>query len=311
MSQQPPKIIVLGGINMDLVSFSPRFPRPGETVVGDRFLTYAGGKGANQAVAAARMGANSILVGRVGGDMFGPQLLEGLAAAGVDISGIGINPDESSGIAVIGVDETAQNCITQILGANATCGPAEAAAVKRGLPGAAALLLQLEVTPELSLDVAREAKAQGVTVILDPGPARPLPEGLLSLCDVVTPNETEAQALVGFPVTGLDSAAEAASALLDRGVGIVVVKMGVQGAYFASHDARGAVPPFSVEAVDSVAAGDAFNGALAVSLAEGKDLEEAVVIASAAGALAVTRTGAQDSMPQRSQVEDLIRSQRP
>ena len=296
---------------MDLVSFSPRFPRPGETVVGDRFLTYAGGKGANQAVAAARMGANSVLVGRVGGDMFGPQLLDGLAAAGVDISGIGVNPNESSGIAVIGVDETAQNCITQILGANATCGPAEAAAVKRGLPGASALLLQLEVTLELSLEVAREAKAQGVTVMLDPGPVRPLPEGLLGLCDVITPNETEAQALVGFPVTGPDSAAEAAAALLDQGVGIVVVKLGVQGAYFASQISRGMTPPFDVEAVDSVAAGDAFNGALAVSLAEGKDLEEAVITASAAGALAVTRTGAQDAMPERSQVEDLIRSQRP
>jgi ribokinase len=311
MTQQPPKIIVLGGINMDLVSFSPRFPRPGETVVGSRFLTYAGGKGANQAVAAARMGANSVMVGRVGGDIFGPQLLDGLAAAGVDISGIGINSDESSGIAVIGVDETAQNCITQILGSNATCGPTEAAAVKRGLPGAAALLLQLEVTPELSLEVAREAKAQGVTVILDPGPVRPLPEGLLGLCDIITPNETEAQALVGFPITGPDSAAQAATALLDQGVGIVVVKLGSQGAYFASHDSRGMTPPFEVDAVDSVAAGDAFNGALAVSLAEGKKLEEAVVVACAAGALSVTQTGAQDSMPDRSQVEELVRSQRP
>ena len=294
---------------MNLVSYSPRFPRPGETVVGDRFLTYAGGKGANQAVAAARMGANAVMVGRVGGDMFGPQLLDGLAVAGVDISGIGVNPDESSGIAVIGVDETAQNCITQILGANATCGPAEAAAVKRELPGASALLLQLEVTPDLSLEVAREAKAQGVTVMLDPGPVRPLPEGLLSLCDVVTPNETEARALVGFPVTGPDSAAEAVSALLDQGVGIVVIKLGGQGTYFADQKNRGMTPPFDVDAVDSVAAGDAFNGALAVSLAEGKDLEEAVIIASAAGALAVTRTGAQDSMPERSQVEELIRSQ--
>ena len=296
---------------MDLVFFSPRFPRPGETVVGDRFLTYAGGKGANQAVAAARMGANAVMVGRVGGDMFGPQLLDGLAAAGVDISGIGVNPDESSGIAVIGVDETAQNCITQILGANATCGPAEAAAVKRELPGASALLLQLEVTPDLSLEVAREAKAQGVTVMLDPGPVRPLPEGLLSLCDVVTPNETEARALVGFPVTGPDSAAEAVSALLDQGVGIVVIKLGGQGAYFADQKNRGMTPPFDVDAVDSVAAGDAFNGALAVSLAEGEGLEKAVTIACAAGALAVTQTGAQDSMPERSMIEELVRAQRP
>ena len=138
--------------------------------------------------------------------------------------------------------------------------------------------------------------------MLDPGPVRPLPAGLLGLCGVITPNETEAQALVGFPVTGPDSAAKAASALLDQGVGTVVVKLGSQGAYFANRDDRGMALPFNVDAVDSVAAGDAFNGALAVSLAEGKDLEEAVTIASAAGALAVTRTGAQDSMPARSLV---------
>ena len=296
---------------MDLVTFAPRFPRPGETVVGSRFLTYAGGKGANQAVAAARMGARSVMVGRVGGDLFGPQLLDGLAAAGVDISGVGVNPDESSGIAVIGVDETAQNCITQVLGANETCGPEQAAAVRRALPGASALLLQLEVSPELSLEAAQDARAQGVTVMLDPGPVRPVPDGFLSLCDVITPNETEAQALVGFAVTGPESAARAASALLDRGVVSGVVKLGAQGAYFANRDSRGTVSPFNVDAVDSVAAGDAFNGALAVSLAEGRELEAAVIVASAAGALAVTRTGAQDSMPERAQVEDLLRSQRP
>ena len=296
---------------MDLVTFSPRFPRPGETVVGSRFLTYAGGKGANQAVAAARMGARSTMVGRVGGDIFGPQLLDGLAAAGVDISGVGVNADESSGIAVIGVDETAQNRITQVLGANATCGPDQAAAVKFGLPGAAALLLQLEVSIDLSLEVAREARAQGVSVILDPGPVRPVPAELLSLCDVITPNETEAQALVDFPVTGPESAAKAAEVLLQQGVGTAVIKLGSQGAYFASQNNRGMVLPFQVDAVDSVAAGDAFNSALAVSLAEGKSLEEAVIVACAAGGLSVTRTGAQDSIPERDLVEELVRSQRP
>ena len=296
---------------MDLVTFSARFPQPGETVVGTRFLTYAGGKGANQAVAAARLGARAALVGRVGGDLFGPQLLDGLAAAGVDISGVGVNPEENSGIAVVGVDETAQNCITQVLGANDTCGPPEAAAVRRLLPGASALLLQLEVSLELSLEAARDAKSQGVAVMLDPGPVRPVSDQLLSICDVITPNETEAQALVGFAGTGPESAARAASAMLDRGAGTAVIKLGVQGAYFAGRDSRGMVPPFDVDAVDSVAAGDAFNGALAVSLAQGKDLEEAVTVASAAGALAVTRTGAQDSMPERQQVEDLMRSQRP
>jgi len=292
------------------VTFSPRFPRPGETVVGTQFLTYAGGKGANQAVAVARMGARSAMVGRVGGDIFGPQLLDGLTGAGVDISGISVNPNESSGIAVIGVDETAQNCITQILGANDTCGPLELAAVRLRLPNAAALLLQLEVSMDLSLEVAREAKSQGVMVMLDPGPVRPVPGELLGLCDVLTPNETEAQALVGFPVAGPDSAAEAAIKLLQLGVGSVVVKLGAQGAYFADQNSRGMLQPFNVAAVDSVAAGDAFNGALAVSLAEGKNLEEAATIASAAGALSVTKTGAQDSMPERSLVEELVQSQR-
>lgn len=296
---------------MDLVTFAPRFPRPGETVVGSRFLTYAGGKGANQAVAAARMGARSAMVGRVSGDIFGPQLLEGLAAAGVDISGIGVNPEESSGIAVIGVDETAQNCITQVLGANDTCGPEQGQAVKRLLSGAAALLLQLETSIELSLEVAWESASLGVAVILDPGPVRPVPDELLGLCNVITPNETEAQALVGFPVTGPESAAKAAAALLRRGVGTAVIKLGAQGAYFANNEVHGMVSPFDVAAVDSVAAGDAFNGALAVSLAEGKDLEKAVTIACAAGALAVTQTGAQDSMPERKMVEELVRAQRP
>ena len=294
---------------MDLVTFAPRFPRPGETVVGNSFLTYAGGKGANQAVAVSRMGARSAMVGRVGGDIFGPQLLDGLTTAGVDITGVGINPNERSGIAVIGIDETAQNCITQILGANDTCGPSEAAAVKHRLPSAAALLLQLEVSIDLSLEVAREATTLGVMVMLDPGPVRPVPKELLNLCDVITPNETEAQALVNFPVTGPKSAAEAALVLLDMGIGTVVVKLGAQGAYFANSSIGGLLLPFDVTAMDSVAAGDAFNGALAVSLTEGKDLREAVTIACAAGALSVTKTGAQDSMPERELVEKLVRNQ--
>ena len=294
---------------MDLVSFSPRFPQPGETVVGSRFITYAGGKGANQAVAAAKMGAISMMVGKVGGDIFGPQLIAGLSAAGVDISGITTISDVSSGIAVIGIDETAQNCITQILGANDTCGPEQASTVKQELPGAAGLLLQLETSISLSVEVAEKASSLGVRIILDPGPVRPVPDKLLTLCDVITPNETEAQALVGFPVTNPESAAEAASVLLKRGMGAVVIKLGSQGAYFLDNTNKGLVPPFRVDPVDSVAAGDAFNGALAVSLAENKTLEEGVIIACAAGGLAVTRTGAQDSMPERISVEDLIRSQ--
>ncbi|MCI0800269.1 MAG: ribokinase [Chloroflexi bacterium] len=305
---QPVGVVVLGGINMDLVTMSSRFPLPGETVVGDRFLTYPGGKGANQAVAAARMGARVAMVGRVGDDVFGPQLKESLAADGIDVSGVAVEEGSSSGIAVVSIDASGQNQIIQILGANTTCGQGEAEQVRRALGPASVILLQLEVSIDLSLQVARDAFALGKTVILDPGPARPLPAEFYSYCSVITPNETEAQALVGFPVTDQASAARAAEELLGRGVGAAVIKLGAQGAFYATREDSEFVLPFPVRAVDSVAAGDAFNGALAVSLAEGMTLAQSLRVASAAGALAVTVSGAQDSMPSRADVETLIRS---
>ena len=301
-----PAVVVLGGINMDLVSLTPRFPLPGETVVGTRFLTYPGGKGANQAVAAARMGANVAMVGRVGDDVFGGQLKDALAAAGVNAEGVAVVPDATSGLAIITIDDSAQNRIIQILGANDTCGDAEVERCIQALAGADAVLLQLEVSPEASLAVAREAFSRGKTVILDPGPVRPLPHGFYSCCSVITPNETEAQALVGFPVTDVPAAARAADVLLSRGVGAAIVKIGSRGACFAAPGQAGHVPPFPVAAVDSVAAGDAFNGALAVALAEGRELAHALPVAAAAGALAVTVSGAQDSMPRRADVESLL-----
>ena len=315
-SSNGPGIVVLGGINMDLVTYSDRFPSPGETVVGQRFLTYAGGKGANQAVAAARMGGRTAMVGQVGDDIFGPQLLDGLQAAGVDVSRIAVAEDETSGIAVISIDGSAQNQIVQVLGANATCGQAQSHAVDDALRSAGTLMLQLEVPIEVSLAAARSARAAGKTVILDPGPVRSFPMELLQLADVITPNETEAEALVGFPVDGPDAAERAARELLRRGAGTAVIKLGAQGATFATgwrgdesvfpERFIGNQTAFPVEAVDTVAAGDAFNGALAVCLAEGRPLKWAVRAACAAGALAVTTTGAQDSMPTRAAVESLL-----
>jgi ribokinase len=299
-------VVVLGGINMDLVTMSSRFPQPGETVVGSRFLTYPGGKGANQAVAAARMGAATAMMGRVGDDVFGPQLIEALTASGVNVDGVAVAQDTTSGIAVINIDESAQNQIIQILGANDTCGDAEADRVRQALVHASTLLLQLEVSVDLSLEVAKEAFELGKTVILDPGPVRPIPPEFFAYCSVITPNETEAQSLAGFPVVDRASAAQAAELLLARGVGVVVVKLGAQGVYYANADGGDFVTPFQVEAIDSVAAGDAFNGALAVSLAEGATLDRSVRMAAAAGALAVTKSGAQDSMPYRSEVEELL-----
>lgn len=303
--QSPPSVVVLGGINMDLVTMTLRFAEPGETVVGTRFLTYPGGKGANQAVAAARMGAKVAMVGRVGDDIFGPQLITSLTRSGVDVSAVDVATNTSSGLAIIEIDGSSQNRITQILGANDTCGPSQRQRVSELLPHASLLMLQLEVSLDLSLEVAREAWIQGKTVILDPGPIRPLPLEFYPYCSVITPNETEAQALVGFPVRDEGSASRAATELLLRGVAAVVVKLGSGGAYYATLRHRQHIPAFPVQAVDSVAAGDAFNGALAVCITQGQELDQAVITASAAGALAVTRSGAQDSMPFAQEVAKL------
>lgn len=299
-------ILSLGGINMDLVTFSARLPADGETIVGDRFVTYPGGKGANQAVAAARMGARSAMVGRVGDDMFGPQLIELLQAAGVDTESVGTSDRTNSGIAVISVGESGQNRIVQVLGANDTCGDAEFEAIMALVPEASAIMLQLEVSIGLSMKVAEFAASRGVKVILDPGPVRPFPDEFYQWVSIITPNETEAESLVGFPVADMELAARAGGELLARGVGAAVIKMGPQGAYWADGEASGQVPAFRVEAVDTVAAGDAFNGAMAVALSEGHGLDEAVRWGCAAGALSVTRVGAQDSMPERDAVLALL-----
>ncbi len=301
-----PLILSLGGINMDLVTFSERLPADGETVVGDRFVTYPGGKGANQAVAASRMGARSAMVGRVGDDMFGPQLTDLLQTAGVETDAVGVCAGTNSGIAVISVGEGGQNRIVQVLGANDTCGDVEYDAVAALLPQASALLLQLEVSIDLSIRVAYAAYSRGAHVVLDPGPVRPVPEEFYRSVSIITPNETEAEALVGYPVTDEQTAARAAGELLARGVGAAVIKLGAQGAYWSDGQASRMVPPFAVRAVDTVAAGDAFNGALAVALSESHPLDSAVRWGCAAGALSVTRVGAQDSMPERDAVLALL-----
>ena len=306
----PPTIVVLGALNMDLVAFTSRLPGPGETVVGTRFLSYPGGKGANQAVAAARMGARVRMVGRVGDDYFGRRLLEPLQAAGVDVSGVGVEEGASSGTSLITIDDSAQNRIIQIPGANLTCGPREAELAREALEGALALMLQLEIPLEVTLEVAREAAARGVAVILDPGPARPLPAEAYGYCAYMTPNEPEAEALVGFPVADSASAGRAARELVARGAGCAIITLDSQGCYCAGPGLERHFPALQVEAVDTVGAGDAFNGALAMALAEGQSLEEAVQWATACGGLSVTRSGAQDSMPCRREVEALVRDTR-
>ncbi|MEC9308937.1 MAG: ribokinase [Chloroflexota bacterium] len=305
MARTGESIIVLGGINMDLVTFTPRFPLAGETIVGTKFVTYPGGKGANQAVAASRSGGSVYMIGRVGNDDFGPQLISDLNLAGVNTSGVGVS-DTNSGIAIITIDDSSQNQIIQVLGANDTCGETESTRIGELIETSSTLLLQLEVSIDLSLDVAKLAHKRGKTVILDPSPVRPFPEDVYHYCSVITPNETDAEALVGFVVTDLESAELAAMTLINRGVPNVIIKLGEQGALYANTDGRGHIPAFSVTAVDSVGAGDAFNGALAVALSEDFSLRDATRFASAAGALAVTKVGAQDAMPNRSDIDILF-----
>ena len=305
-SVHAPTIVVLGGINMDLIATAPRLPMPGETVRGSEFYTTPGGKGANHAVAAARLGAGVRMIGRVGKDTFGPSMLDDLRAHGIDVTGVSEDPVNASGVAVILLDDSRQNHIVAVYGANAACDDTELRAATSALDGADVLMLQLEIPFEVSLAAAREAKSRGVTVVLDPAPAAPLPPGSLETVDVLTPNQTEATFLTKVEVRDLASAQEAAHALVKMGVAVAAVKLGPEGVCYASRAESGEVSAFRVEAVDTIAAGDAFGGALAVALAEGAGLKEAVRFGAAAGALAVTKPGAQEAMPSRREVEALV-----
>jgi ribokinase len=305
-SAQRPKIVVLGGINMDLAATAARMPAPGETLIGEAFLTYPGGKGANQAVAAARLGASVRMVGRVGCDTFGPVLLEGLRREGIDVSGVAEDPERPSGVAMILLDADRQNYIVAVYGANMACDGVQVRAVEQALHDADVLMLQLETPLETSLAAASLAREMGVRVVWDPAPAVALSAEAYAACDVLTPNQVEAEFLVGVKVTDAASAEAAAEKLLALGANTVVVKLGEDGAYLASRDERGFVPPFPVQVEDTVAAGDAFAGALAVALSQGSTMTEAVRYGCAAGALAVTRSGAQDAMPTRAEVDALV-----
>ncbi len=306
-----PVIVVLGGINMDLVATTRRMPAPGETVHGQAFHTAPGGKGANQAVAAARLGAEVRMVGRVGDDAFGPALLDGLRAEGVDASGVAVDPDNPSGVAMILLDSQAQNCIVAVYGANMACDDAQLDAVRRALVDADALLLQLETPLAVATEAARLAKERGVMVVWDPAPAVDMGRDAYALCDALTPNQPEAETLTGIAVEDRESAALAARELVGRGVSAAAVKLGAGGCLLATESEEAFIPAFEVDAVDTVAAGDAFAAALAVSLAEGRSFHASARFASAAGALVVTRVGAQQAMPFRGELDALLRRESP
>ncbi len=301
-----PVVVVLGGINMDLVGATERMPAPGETVFGRSFHTAPGGKGANQAVVAARLGAEVRMVGRVGRDEFGPVLLEGMRREGIDVSGVATDPDNSSGIAIILLDGQKENYIVAIYGANLASDQEQVRAVESALDGADVLLLQLETPLAVAAEAARIAKGMGVRVVWDPAPALEMGKDAYALCDALTPNQVEAEFLSGIPVSDLDSARIAARKLVGEGVSACVITMAEAGAYYATQRDEGFVPPINVETVDTVAAGDAFSAGLGVALAEGRSLGEAIKYASAAGALAVTKRGAQEAMPYRREVDALF-----
>jgi ribokinase len=301
-----PHIVVLGSLNMDLVIRSPRIPRPGETILGGELHTVPGGKGANQAVAAARLGAQVSMIGRVGQDAFAAPLLENLVADGIDHAFVLQDGEAATGVALIVVDDNGENSIVVSSGANMQLFPADAEAAESAIAAADLLILQLEVPLETVIRSAELARIHGVKVVLNPAPAQPLPAELLSMVDVLVPNESEAALLTGLPTGTQTEVAKAVEALLGSGVGTVILTLGERGALPARKGEMQVVPAFDVEPVDTTAAGDAFVAGLAVALAEGRDLYEAVRWGNAAGGLAATKLGAQTSLPTRQALERLL-----
>jgi ribokinase len=293
----PPKIVVVGSVNIDMVVKGKSLPAPGETVAGGQFVLAGGGKGANQAVAAARLGGNVTLVAKVGQDMFGDQALAQFRKEGIDIEGILRDPVHATGVALILVDEKGENMISVASGANHALKPEEIDNVASLIENADLLMLQMEIPLDCIRRAVELAAKAGVPVILNPAPASPLEASLLRLVTYLTPNESEAEKLTGVPVHDELSAQTAAIKLLDVGVRNVIITLGSQGALAVNSEGSWMVPSFPVKAVDTTAAGDAFNGGLACAVASGKPLIEAVRDANLVGALSVTKLGAQPSLP--------------
>ncbi len=300
------KIVVIGSSNTDMIVKLPRIPGPGETIIGGTFSMAAGGKGANQAVAAARAGGRVTLIARVGDDLFGRQAVEGFIRDNIDVSCVLRDAGSPSGIALIFVGRDGENSIAVAPGANGNLSSQDIERFREVIVSARIVVLQLE-TPMDSVRAAVEiASGSGASVILNPAPAALVPPEVLRLVDVLTPNEHEARVLTGIEVRSESAAGQAADALMSRGVKTVIITMGARGAYVAAASMRELVPGFPVEAVDTTGAGDVFNGALAAALSEGHPLRSAVRFASGAAALSVTQLGAQPSIPTRKEIEKFL-----
>jgi len=302
-------IVIVGSINLDLVASTPRIPAPGETLSGTDFQTFFGGKGANQAVAAGRLGSEVHMLGKVGTDSFGPQLRTGLESAGVKTAAVG-KADGPSGVALIATDAEGQNSIIVVPGANGQVLSADLDAHLDLIRNAAIVLTQLEIPLATVELLASITKRESVPLMLDPAPARALPDSLLKQVEWITPNESETCTLLGTGAVKWNDSTmrDAASKLLQRGVRNVILKLGDRGSYLALADGtREFVSAYKVRAVDTTAAGDAFNGAFATALVRGKDPVSAAKWASAVAAISVTRAGAQPSMPSEPEVEEFLK----
>jgi ribokinase len=305
-------VLVVGSLNADLVVRTARFPSPGETIQGNDLAIIPGGKGANQAFAVSRLGANVAMVGRVGMDVFGTNLIENLKHNKVDTSRVLQDDSAATGTAVIVVDAQGQNSIVLSPGANGKVSPSDAESALFGGPsassgqGASLLLLQFEIPIETVVHAARLAKEKGLRVLLNPAPAHAVPDELLRSADFLLPNETELRLLTGQPVSDLASAETAARLLISRGAANVIVTLGANGALIVNAEGAKHIPSFKVDVVDTTAAGDAFIGGFATALLAKKPLEEAVQFACACGAVAVTRFGAQPSLPTAVEAQTLL-----
>ena len=298
-----PSITVIGSTNTDMVVKTSKLPMPGETILGGDFFMNPGGKGANQAVAASRLNGKVTLVAKTGEDVFGRQSKSLFQFENLNTDFLFSDAGSPSGIALITVDDHAENCIVVAPGANARLTPDDIDLAIAAILNAEIVLMQLEIPLETVIHAAGIAAEAGKKVILNPAPAQKLPARLLEMLFMITPNETEAELLTGIRVSDRESAEKAARALLACGVEVVVVTLGSQGALLLTQDCCELIPAFQVVAVDTTAAGDCFNGALAVALSEGASLENAVSFANKAASISVTRLGAQASMPFRSDVD--------
>ncbi|MDR0796595.1 MAG: ribokinase [Tannerella sp.] len=296
------RILVVGSTNTDMVVNTKSLPRPGETVLGGSFLLNAGGKGANQAVAAARLGGDVSFICKTGNDIFGREAIKLFEKEGIDTSCILTDPDHPSGVALIMVDASAENCIAVASGANANLLPSDIMAAKQAIDDAGYVLMQLEIPLQTVEFVADSAFRKGKKVILNPAPAQALSPSLLSCLYAITPNETEAEIISGVRITDAQSTIEAARAIANLGVRHVIITLGSKGALLYSEAQPTVIPAQKVEAVDTTAAGDVFNGAFTLALSEGLGLVEAVGFACKAAAISVTRSGAQASAPFRGEL---------